>query len=85
MGKNLQRLTTDYEGLLKRYSMEKNFIQKRNSTGVTTFPVIQDAWLFDKNVEIEIAQEVSTNFQALLSITLMNYSKALAQPKYTTV
>lgn len=52
MGKNLQRLTTDYEGLLKRYSMEKNFIQKRNSTGVTTFPVIQDAWLFDKNVEI---------------------------------
>ena len=30
MGKNLQRLTTDYEGLLKRYSMEKNFIQKRN-------------------------------------------------------
>ena len=72
MGKNLQRLTTDYEGLLKRYSMEKNFIQKRNSTGVTTFPVIQDAWLFDKN-------------QALLSITLMNYSKALAQPKYTTV
>ena len=52
MGKNLQRLTTDYEGLLKRYSMEKNFIQKRNSTGVTTFPVIQDAWLFNKNIKI---------------------------------
>lgn len=52
MGKNLQRLTADYEGLLKRYSMEKNFIQKRNSTGVTTFPVIQDAWLFNKNIKI---------------------------------
>lgn len=52
MDKNLQRLTTNYDGLLKRYSMEKNFIQKRNSTGVTTFPVIQDAWLFDKNIEI---------------------------------
>lgn len=52
MGKNLQRLTTDYENLLKRYSMEKNFIQKRNSTGVTTFPVIQDAWLFNKDIEI---------------------------------
>lgn len=52
MGKNLQRLTTDYTELLKRYSMEKNFIQKRNSTGVTTFPVIQDAWLFNKNIKI---------------------------------
>lgn len=28
MGKNLQRLTTDYEGLLKRYSMEKNFYRR---------------------------------------------------------
>lgn len=52
MGKNLQRLTVDYKELLKRYSMEKNFIQKRNSAGVTTFPVIRDAWLFNKNIKI---------------------------------
>lgn len=47
------KLTTDYDGLVKRYSLERNFVTCKNSDGVEVIPVILEARLYDKKIEIE--------------------------------
>lgn len=47
------KLTTDYDGLVKRYSLERNFVTCKNSDGVAVIPVILEAKLYDKKIGIE--------------------------------
>lgn len=44
------KLTNDYQSLIKRYSSEKNFVWCRNEDGIEVIPVIHEEWLYDKKV-----------------------------------
>ena len=50
-----QKLESDYQKLVRRYSAEDSFIWKRNGEVVDVIPVILDQWLYD--IEIEIKDE----------------------------
>lgn len=46
------KLTTDYQALLKRYSSEQNFVWKRNNSAIAVIPVVHTAWLYNTEIEI---------------------------------
>lgn len=60
------KLTNDYQGLIKRYSSEKNFVWCRNSDGVAVIPVIHEEWLYDKRIEIEDHPEKEYNLPDII-------------------
>jgi hypothetical protein len=60
------KLTNDYDGLIKRYSSEKNFVWCRNTDGVAVIPVIHEEWLFDKKIEIEDYPEKEYNLPDII-------------------
>lgn len=47
------KLTNDYDRLLKKYSAEKNWIKDRMGDKDVVLPVIHVAWLYDKDIIIK--------------------------------